>query len=311
LHFHAIDVITPADSRKGNGRKEATGMRGRSLLLLVVLASGCFTPDAATRGMMDRLRAVGGPVGPDVVILDVAEIEQPPEDAFIDRDLWSVLDEQVVGLEHKSAMDDNGLRAGVAGGLPPGKLQALLITDRSCPNPHRITTRAGTVKLVPIGPMREEAAFDLKLNADTTPVKLTSAQFAFTVTPQRTDDGRVRLTILPQAQHGGRTLRLQPLDGDSWSLAGSKAVEKYTNLSFDVTLSPQDFLVIGTRYDHPSTLGHSMFVAPSGDKPVQRILVIRARPQGDTPLPDWTIASSAKTQPLAVQAVKTTRGKSD
>jgi hypothetical protein len=286
-------------------------MRGRSLLLLTLVISGCLTPDAATRGMMDRLRAVGGPVGPDVVILDIAEIEQPPDDAYIDRDLWTALDEQVVGLEHKSAMDDNGLRAGVAGGLPPGKLQALLITDRSCPNPHRVTTRAGSTKLLPLGPVREEVAFDVKLNAETSAVKLTAAQFALSVTPQRTDDGRVRLTLLPQIQHGGRTLRLQPLDGDNWSFAGSKSVEKYSGLAFDVTLSPQDYLIIGTHYDHPSTLGYGMFVAPSGDKLVQKLLVIRARPQGESTLPDWTFAGGPRSQPLAVQAVKTTRGKID
>ncbi len=286
-------------------------MRGRSLLLLVVFLAGCFTPDIASRGVMDRLRAVGGPVGPDVVILDVAEIEQPPDDEYIDRELWTVLDEQVVGLEHKAAMDENGIRAGVAGGLPPGKLQALLITDRSCPDPHRITTRNGTAKLLPLGPVRDEAAFELKLNSEASTVKLTSAQFGLTITPGRTDDGRVRLTLLPQVQHGGRTLRLQPLDGDGWSLGGAKAVEKYSGLSFDVTLSPQDYLVIGTRYGQASTLGHGMFVVPIGAKVVQRLLVIRARPQGESSLPDWAVASSAKTQPLAVQAVKTTRGKSN
>jgi hypothetical protein len=290
---------------------EATGMRGRSLLLITVMISGCLTPDIASRGMMDRLRAVSGPIGPDVVILDIAEIEQPPDDDYIDRDLWSALDEQVVGLEHKVAMDDNGLRAGVAGGLPPGKLQALLISERSCPSPHRITTRAGSTKLLALGPVRSEAVFDVNLNGETNPARLTAAQFGLSVTPQRTDDGRVRLTLLPQVQHGGRTLRLQPLDGDGWSFAGSKATEKYVGLAFDVTISPQDYLVVGTRYDHPNTLGHGMFIAPSGEKLVQRLLVIRARPQGEAPLPDWAVAGGAKSQPLAVQAVKTTRGKGD
>lgn len=285
-------------------------MRRRSLLLAIVLLSGCFTPDIASRGVMDRLRAVGGPVGPDVIIIDVAEIEQPPADDYIDRDLWTALDEQVVGLEHKAAMDDNGLRAGVAGGLPPGKLQALLITDRSCPNPHRITTRTGNAKLLTLGPVRDEAVYDTTINGETTAVKWPQAQLGMTVTAQRTDDGRVRLTLLPQCQYGNRTLRLQPLDGDGWALGGSKAIEKYSGLSFNVTLSPQDYLVIGTRFDQANTLGHTMFVAATGDKVIQRLLVIRARPQSEAPLPDWAVASGAKSQPLAVQAVKSSRGTS-
>lgn len=286
-------------------------MRRCGCLVLVLSAVGCFTPEIATRNVMNCLNAVGGPVGQDVVIIDVAEIEQPPDDAYIDRELWTFLDEQAVGLEHKMALDDNGLRAGVVGGLPPGKLQAMLITERSCPNPHRVTTRSGTGKQLNVGPQHPETQFEQKTKNEVSSFKLASGQFGFLVTPHRIGDGRVRLTFLPQVQHGGRTLRIQPIDGDGWSLAGAKTLEKFSTLSFEVTLSPQDYLVIGTRYDRANTIGHAMFVGPAGDRIVQRLLVIRARPQGEDPLPEWNFVGTPRTQPLAVQAVKSTRGSRD
>ena len=73
-------------------------MVGRlGILIPVLFLAGCLTPQLASRSMMDRLRAVGGPQGPDVVVFDVAEIEQPPSDGYIDRDLWAALDETAIG----------------------------------------------------------------------------------------------------------------------------------------------------------------------------------------------------------------------
>jgi hypothetical protein len=289
-------------------------MRGRWAvgLICAVFATGCLTPDAANRTMMDRLRAVGGPTGPDVVVFDVAEIELPPADKYIDDDLWAGLDENAIGLEHKAALDDNGLRVGVVGGLPPGKLQALLHSDRTCPNPRRITMRAGNAKNLLLGSPHAETAYDVRIAGQTKSLTLHSAHAGFAVTPGRTTDGRVTLHFVPQVQHGGRSIFLQPAEGEGWALGGQKPTERYAELGFTVTLAPAEYVVIGTRYDRMRTLGHVTFVGTSQDRPVQRILVIRARPQGDSPTPDWTVASGPRSgAPLALQAVKTTRGSRD
>lgn len=277
-------------------------------VVLIVFLAGCLTPPVATRGMMDRLRAAAGPEGPDVVMFDVAEIEQPPADAFIDRDLWSALDETVISLESKAGLEDNGLRVGVVGGLPPGKLQALLHSDRSCPQPRRVTMRSGNAKPIALGAPIAEAAFDVKRGGETRPVTLVNAQPGFAITPSRTPDGRVTLQFVPQIAHGGRSIFLQPAEGEGWVLGGNRPTEKYTDLAFSVTLVPSEYVIIGTRYDRARSLGHVTFVGTSGEKPVQRLLVIRARPLGDTPVADWTVAGRRSSVPLALQATKTTRG---
>jgi hypothetical protein len=272
---------------------------------------GCLSPVGATRGMMERLRAVGGPVGPDVLVMEYAVIEQSPGDPYIDQDLWSSLDEQAVALDRKAALDDNGYRVGIVGGLLPGKLQALLFSDRSCPDPHRVTTRSGNPKNISIGGAPVDCHFELKTDGESKPVNLQNAQCGLVLTPFRTPDGRIRIQLVPQAQHGQRGLTVQPAEGENWSLVGQRPTEKYTALSFEVSMSPQEYVVIGTRHDRENTIGGVTFLGKTNDKPVQRLLVIRARSQGDPAAPEWNwMKDPSKSPPLAYQASRTARGTS-
>lgn len=288
-------------------------MGSRSLIPLLALAViGCFSPDVATRGMMDRLRAVGGPVGPDVLVMDVAVIEQSPGDSFLDQELWASLDEQAIGLDRKAALDDNGIRVGTVGGLLPGKLQALLFSDRSCPDPHRVTTRSGNPKNIPISSMMAECQFEVKADGEAKVVTLNSAQCGLLVTPFRTADGHIRIQFVPQVQHGQRALTVQPAEGEGWSLVGQRPTEKYSALAFEVNMSPQEYVLVGTRHERQNTVGHATFVGIANDKPVQRLLVIRARSQGDPAAPEWNwMKDPSKSPPLAYQASRTTRGTRD
>jgi hypothetical protein len=241
--------------------------------------------------------------------MDVAVIEQPPGDSFLNNELWSSLDEQAVDLDRKAALDDNGYRVGTVGGLLPGKLQALLFSDRSCPDPHRVTTRSGNSKNIPIGNLMAECHFELREDGETKPVTLNSAQCCLLITPHRTPDGRIRIHFTPQIQHGQRALTVQPAEGEGWSIVGQRPTEKYAAISFEVTMSPQEYVLIGTRFDREHTLGHCTFVGTAHDKPVQRLLVIRARAQGDPEAPEWNwLRDPSKSPPLAYQASRTSRG---
>lgn len=286
-------------------------MRRLCAAALIVLAAGCLTPPSAHLGMMDRLRAVGGPIGPDVLVLDVAVVEQSPADPFIDNDLWAAADEQAIALDRKAALDDNGFRVAVVGGLVPGKLTALLASERSTPEePHRVTMRSGNTKHLNIGPPKLDVSYSMRGDGEPKAVKLTNAQFGFAIVPHRTPDGRIRLAITPQAAHGGRSYFVQPAEGDGWSIAGSRPVEKYANLAFEITLTPHEYVLIGSTYDRTNTLGHATFIGPSGDRLVQRLLVIRGRPQGEPPVDfDWaTGARPVNGTPLAYRAARTARG---
>src|SRR5947209_2927371 len=119
-------------------------MRALRRLRTVVLAllggvSGCLTagqPEHPPPPFADR--PFSGPTGGDVVQIDVAVLERPLGDRFLNRELWELADEQAITLEQKAVLDDNGFRVCQIGGLPPAGLQALLTSERSCPDPRRV-----------------------------------------------------------------------------------------------------------------------------------------------------------------------------
>jgi hypothetical protein len=72
-------------------------------------------------------------------------------------------------------------------------------------------------------------------------------------------------------------------DHSGWLMDNQRPAEDYTALSWEASLAPSEYLVIGGRYDRPDTLGHQCFVRPDETVPVQRLLVIRSRPQQRQP----------------------------
>ena len=88
--------------------------RGWALaMLLSVVLGGCTTArPLRSTGWLDRFRRLNGPTGPDVVQMDIALLERPVGDSYINRDLWTTADEQVIALERKAQLDDNGFRVG-------------------------------------------------------------------------------------------------------------------------------------------------------------------------------------------------------
>src|SRR5207249_1134539 len=117
---------------------------------------------------------------------------------------------------------------------------------------------------------------------------------------------RIVLAFTPQVQHGIPKLLTHNDQGD-FVLHGSRPVEPYPALGFEVTLTPRDFVVVGTWVEKDSTLGHRCFVTAAGPKPVQRLLVIRAgRLSAPVPLEgkaaEATAAARLRAPPLAYQA---------
>jgi hypothetical protein len=258
-------------------------MRRGQVLLLGLLTGwvlGCATGEPVRSvSWFERFRAAHGPTGPDVIQMEVALLERPPGDAFINQELWTLADEQTVPLDRKAALEDNGFRVGQIGGIPPARLQALLTSERSCANPRRIKLHAGCATTLVVGPLEDRCRFELQEEDQTQAVSLEQGECILSVVPTLTKDGRTRLQFTPKVRHGESTLTALPApDRATWMLQEQRPVESYPTVAWEVALAPNEYLVVGGRADRPQTLGHHSFVRPESPAPVQRLLVIRTRP---------------------------------
>ena len=115
------------------------------VLVLALTAGllGCIGDRAARPvSWMERLRPFQTD-DKEVVQVDVALVEVPASDRFFQGELWQFVDEQVVPLEKKAQLEDNGFRVGQVGSKPPQELLELITQKRTCPAPRRFELHAG------------------------------------------------------------------------------------------------------------------------------------------------------------------------
>ncbi len=276
---------------------------------LVVLAAG-FLPgcmlfeSGSSSAWMSRLRPGQTGLTADAVQLHVALLELPIGDLYLNGELWTSTDQQVVSPESKVLLDDNGFRVGHVVGTTPAKLQALLTSERSCIKPRLRVLRAGATATQELR-SDVRAEFWLKLGDRTENVSLEKALFQLDIVPTLAGDGRVHLRFTPKVQYGEpmRTVNVPP-DRTDWQVKIERPQQAYPQLAWEVTLAANEFLLVGGRYDQPGSLGYRSFVDEEG-RPVQRLLVIRpnrALP-GQAALEDLTQGGQAP--PLALQATMT------
>ena len=283
--------------------------------LFLVLAScvmtGCATnPSRPSQSWYERTSLLQGPTGSDVVQIDMALLEQPVGDRYLNEDLWFLADEQFMPLDRKRTLADNGLRVGQISGITPPGLHALLTSERSNPNPRETQMRAKNTTSVELGPVVEQCHFGInKESAQTTKIiEIKNALCTLELTPSLADDGRVRLRFLPRVGQGssGGLRGISP-QSINWLAKQQKPDETFEQLAWDVSLLPNEYIVVGGRYDRPNTLGHACFIRTEEVNPIQRLLVIRVtRLQPESTFdPADQMESVHQSPPLALQAAWT------
>src|SRR5947208_2685557 len=101
-------------------RQGRRAMRQRQALVLGLLSAlllGCaHEKSVRPLAWLERWRPFRGPAATDMIQVELSLLERPPDDPFINHELWTLADEQVVSLERKAALDENGFRVGQVGG---------------------------------------------------------------------------------------------------------------------------------------------------------------------------------------------------
>jgi hypothetical protein len=246
----------------------------RATPLALLFVCGCIGPGMMQPdGAVTSFKLVAGPAGADAVGLEIAVIEVPLGDRYVNADLLATIDEQVVELDRKAALEDNGFRVGLIGGVWPSQFDELLKSQRSDPDRRWVQMRTGHPRVVTLGGPRPVCKFQIITDGKpTSDTAIEKGRCALQITPTLADDGGVKLAFVPQIQHGTRPVWLAPLTGDELAIPA----ESYPALGWEVTAAPGEFVIVGTQFAKADTLGHTIFVDTDGVKPVQRLLAIRA-----------------------------------
>jgi hypothetical protein len=289
---------------------------GRALMLglLTGLVAGCASgPSLRPPSWLERFRSAQRPPDSEFIQFDVALLERPLGDPTIDHDLWDSADEQTIPLERKLALEENGFRVGHLGGLTPAGFQALLTSDRSCVNPRRLFLRPGNATSITLGPVIPSCRFQMLQGDQAVPLSLEQAECTLTVVSSLTDDGRMHLRFTPEIRHGAKATVPRPAeDGSGFMMQEERPAKTYAALSWEVTLAPNQYLVVGTRSDRPESLGYQCFLRRDGAGPMQRLLVVRCCRGVSDALPELAGQSTdddlpaGRPLPLALQAAWTT-----
>jgi hypothetical protein len=266
-------------------------------MLLCVSLTGCFTADTArSTGWLEQMRKPRLPLGPDGVLMDVVLIELPLGDKFLNGEIWQSTDCLAVGLECQALLADNGLRAGPVIGIP-GPLQTLLSTDRHCVSKHRQILPAGQKTVVSLGQPQSVCNFRLHTEAGATDVALNQGQATLIIETAMAEHGRIRLKFTPQVLYGAVMPDYQvAADRSGMVLEFKRSSKTYSTLNWEVSLAPDQYLVVGTHFDEDGgdtmtqTLGSQFFLEDTNKGCVQRLLVIRTT-RGDAGVSsDWSVA---------------------
>jgi hypothetical protein len=286
--------------------------QGRALIwvLLAGLLVGCASgaPERST-SWLGRFRSFQLPAGPDVIQMEVVLLERPIGDPYINQEVWQLADEQIVPLERKALLGENGLRVGQLGGQMPVGLLSLLTSERSCVNPRRHYIHAGKPRLFALGPACALCQFQTQLEGETMPFTLDQAQCNLSVVPVLGDKGQVRLQFTPQIDYGETRFAAQPAEDNSgFILQPKRSTKSFPALSWEVSLAANQYLLVGARADRFDSLGYQCFVRHDETNQVQRLLVIRAWravPAGANEASSWSDDEDSvpgRAPPLALQA---------
>src|SRR5262245_21525904 len=284
-------------------------MKRRGLVLLMLAAGllgGCATsqPERPS-SWLGQLRPLQVPSGSNLVVMEAALIERPVGDQFLNHELWDLADEQVIPLEHKGVMAANGFRVGLIAGIGPSGFRELLTSERSCANPRRIQRPAGDPTTLLLGLPQRRCRFQVLLDGRAEAVELAEALCTLVVVPTLTSDGQICLRFTPQICHGEAKCLPRPAVARSgtyaWMLQEHRPTEAYSGLTWEVTLAPNEYVVVGGRLDRPEALGQQYFIRGDEPTPVQRLLVIRTSRTRPSPIEDEDITPS-RSPPLALQA---------
>ena len=229
-------------------------------------------------------------MSPDAVVLELAFVRLPVADRVTYDAIWSQVDEQHFTPELRKELAANGLRVGVLGQQLPTELRAALdaaasqLQERAEDidtndtetnlKQRRIQCRTGKRAKIVVSRTRPSLSF---LTLDEGRVHgnvLENAQCLLALVPHAQGDGRVRLDITPEVEHG--ELRQRWVGGQQGSMMQRMGRERVIlePLRSVATLSAGQVLVISNTPDIKG-VGEHFFSETAGGRAERTLVLLR------------------------------------
>lgn len=270
------------------------------LATLSACSSGCALFNtggwtAAGLAMTDR-QTLLKPISeatPEALRLEYFILERPATDPLLGGELWDELTEMgIMTHETRRALNDQGIRVGIASTSPPQALQKLMGEAREIGESATSAAekrKAGQIVLLPTGGQTEAQICDgketfrlkMKSGGDETPQIFENARGIFRVITSSKQEGWAMFEFVPEIHHG--TPQMKPVAGDSgWrQFETSQNIQKLFRQRFQLTLNEGESAVVTALGNEPESAGAFFFNTSADGVPMQRLLVVRLLHTGE------------------------------
>jgi hypothetical protein len=254
-------------------------------LAMASVLSGC-APLASTSQTSGALPS--GRLSPDAVILDIAFVRLKATDQGSYQAIWGAADEQRLDADVRQALEKNGVRAGVFGQQFPPQLRELidtppkLLAELSQGQPddldlhgsrQRLPLRAGHRSVIKASKVFPSLPVLLSEEGTVRGYQLTDARCTLSLKAHPQGDGRVKLHLTPEIEHGEMKARWGGTEGMMIQQASQDRLI-LDRLAFEAMLAPGHSLVVSTTSEIKG-LGEYFFSQQMGGAVERRLLIIR------------------------------------
>ncbi|MBW8885201.1 MAG: hypothetical protein JF612_10615 [Planctomycetia bacterium] len=254
-------------------------------LALAMMVSGCapLNSSKSSAGPLNSSR-----LPPDAVVFDVAFVRLKAADVESYDAIWSAADEQRLDVLLRGALERNGVRAGVLGQQFPAKLRELidtqpkLLAELSQGQPdeldfngarHHLPLRAGHRSIIKASKVFPSLPVLLSEEGTLRGYQLTDARCTLSLKSHPLGDGRVKLSLTPEIEHGELKARWGGSEGMMIQQTSQDRLI-LDRLALEAMLGPGQSLLVSTTPEIKG-LGEYFFSQHAGGAVERRLLVIR------------------------------------
>jgi hypothetical protein len=257
----------------------------RTLVFVPVLLCGC-APLATTSSSSRQLSPAR--LAADVVLLEIAFVRLPAANEVAYDAIWQAADEQQLPAELRSSLATNGIRVGIFGQELPSQLRELLDTRPTNfeslsegtaadlemgGSRQRLPARAGHRSIIKASTVHSSLPVLLSEDGKVRGHQLSDARCVFALKPYPLGDGRARLTLTPEIEHGESKPRFTGSEGMIIQQTSQDRLV-LDRLRVEATLSPGQTLMLSATPEIKG-LGEYYFSQQISGALERRILLIR------------------------------------